>query len=121
VASQDDDSPESVDGADDEDLGQPKTFSEIFGKRLLVGITFYEADGSILQQMQFCGEVIKSDEEGILLKLEGRRAGEEYRLPPDISAIEYAPPGDYELRSTGEFVVDPDFLARWNVTKPNRH
>jgi hypothetical protein len=42
--------------------------------------------------------------------------GSFYWLPPDGRAFEEAPPGEYRLRSTGEVVIDPDYLATWTIT-----
>jgi len=39
-------------------------------------------------------------------------------LPPEPEAYEPAPPGEYRLRSTGEVVVDPDYLTTWTVGSP---
>jgi len=42
----------------------------------------------------------------------------DFTLPPDLSSTKRAPRGEYKLHSTGEIVVDPDFIATWNLTKP---
>jgi len=39
-------------------------------------------------------------------------------LPPDLRAFQDAPPGEYRLRSTGEVVVDPDFISSWTINRP---
>ena len=44
--------------------------------------------------------------------------GEEFSLPPDPDAFQPAAPGRYTLKTTGEVVVDPDFLAAWTVHPP---
>jgi hypothetical protein len=41
-----------------------------------------------------------------------------YWLPPDLRGWKPAPPGEYRLKSTGEVVVDPDYLAAWTVVQP---
>jgi len=57
---------------------------------------------------------------GIEIALEGSRAGETYRLPPDMRAFFPATKGEYRLRSTGEVVVDPDFFTTtWSVQRPH--
>jgi hypothetical protein len=88
------------------------------GNRLLVGITYLAEDGSLIEQQQLFGIVERADErEGILLELRGQRAGEQFKLPPDTRSIQEALPGTYQLRSTGEEVVDPDFTATFTVHK----
>ena len=42
-------------------------------------------------------------------------------LPPDLRAYSPAEPGVYTLKSTGEEVVDPDYLSRWTVERPAPH
>lgn len=83
------------------------------GKRLLVGITYESHDGQFIRQEQFHGTIVSAHEKGIVL----RRAdtAEEVDLPPELKE---APPGTYRLRSTGEAVIDPDYLAAWAVKAP---
>ena len=38
-----------------------------------------------------------------------------FNLPPDITAIEVAAKGEYYLKSTGEIVVNPDYVAIWTI------
>ena len=38
-------------------------------------------------------------------------------LPGDLSSTRIARPGEYKLRSTGEVVTNPDFLATWNFVE----
>jgi len=42
-------------------------------------------------------------------------------LCPHLDAIAPAKPGEYRLKSTGEIVVDTDFLATWEVRQPQQH
>ena len=89
----------------------------LMGALILVGITYHETGGSRLEQIY--GTVVSLDEvEGITLSLEGRRSGDIFRLPPDLTNICPANPGSYRLRQTGETVEDPDFTATWEVTPP---
>ncbi|GAB5895435.1 hypothetical protein [Mycolicibacterium mageritense] len=41
--------------------------------------------------------------------------GETFTLPPAPESFSPAPPGEYRLRSTGEVVTDPDYLATRTV------
>jgi hypothetical protein len=41
--------------------------------------------------------------------------GDPARLPADPAAYEVAAPGRYVLATTGETVVDPDYLTTWEV------
>ena len=87
------------------------------GALVLVGITVEAPEGNT--QHQFYGTVIEVDPvRGIMLRLEGSRSGETYRLPPELDAFSQAPGGEYRLRSTGEIVKDPDYTAQWTITPP---
>ena len=89
----------------------------ILGKRVLVGLTYSDADGP--RQEQMFGVVTHADRKnGIVLTLQGDRDGEIYRLPPDPSAFHPAAPNEYRLRSTGEVVTDPDYLSTWSINSP---
>ena len=88
------------------------TFSDLLGKVILVGITYYTCDHQLIEQKQYHGIVVRADEQAVVIR---RESGEELSLPPDLRSTKPAPPGEYRLRSTGEIVVDPDFLSTWNV------
>ncbi len=88
------------------------TFDELLGKVLLVGITYYTHDNEYIGQNQFYGTVTQANESIIRF---AQKDGTEFTLPPDLSSLKRAQPGEYKLRSTGEVVVNPDFLATWNV------
>jgi hypothetical protein len=86
--------------------------SSFIGKRLLVGITYLNREGKLLGHEQFHGRIVEVGQCGIvILRAEtGARAS----LPP---AVESAVPGNYRLRSTGEVIIDPDFVAEWTFVE----
>ena len=87
-------------------------FSDLPGKVILVGITYYTHDRQFIEQKQYHGTVIRADEAGIVIR---KPDGEEAWLPPDLRSTRPAPPGEYRERSTGEIVENPDFFTTWNV------
>ena len=91
------------------------TFEELIGKVLLVGITYYTHDNEFIEQKQLYGLVTEANETRIHIQ---QKDGTTFTLPPDLRSTKRARPGEYTLRSTGETVVDPDFLATWNINKP---
>ncbi|OUM01564.1 hypothetical protein [Variovorax sp. JS1663] len=98
------------------------------GKLLLVGLTYLEADGTLIDKQQIFGRVLSATPQGgIQLRLEGRRGGERYVLPPDLQALQKAKPGEYQLPATGETVPDPDYTIVFSIRKrpdrppPTRH
>lgn len=92
----------------------------IIGKHLLVGVTHRNHSDEITGHEQFHGIIIRaSREEGIIVRLNG--SDEERWVPPDLSRLEQAAPGEYRLKTTGEVVINPDFLSIWTVYPPRRH
>ncbi len=93
--------------------------TDLVGSSVLVGITYLHADGSLESQVQMFGTIASAHpRDGIMISLQGDRAGETYWLPPDLRGFEPAPPGSYRLRSTGETVEDPDYTSTWTITRP---
>lgn len=89
------------------------TFERLVGKVMLIGFTYYSKDNEFVGQKQFWGKVVSANEDGILVE---QKNGENLGLPPDLRSVQIAPPGEYTLHSTGEVVVNPDFLTTWSVT-----
>lgn len=85
--------------------------AHLVGHRLLVGVTFRTADGTVLRREQFCGPVLEVGDGVVVVD----RGDEPAVLPADEDAYELAQPGTYTLSSTGEVVVDPEFVTTWDV------
>jgi hypothetical protein len=68
---------------------------------------------------QFHGRVVSaSPKDGVTIVDD---EGHEHWLPPHRPSYAPAEPGDYHLRSTGEIVVDPDYVTTWTVRPPDKH
>ncbi len=88
----------------------------MIGAKVLIGITYVDGAGS--RQEQMFGHVISADSgNGFEVQLEGSRAGDIFWIPPDLEAFDKAEPGCYELKTTQEVVVDPDYTTTWTVRK----
>jgi hypothetical protein len=103
--------------------GRPPEFDQdladtCVGKYILVGITYLDHHGALLNQIQIHGIVESADRSGLRIALKGTRDGELLDLPPALEAISMAGPGTYTLRETGEAIENPDLLASWTVTAP---
>jgi uncharacterized protein YdhG (YjbR/CyaY superfamily) len=97
------------------DLKQAK---EMIGKCVLIGVTYYDHKGEFVEQKQMYGIMSGIDaQRGLEFKLQGSHTGEFYRLPPDLRSFNKAQPGTYRLHSTGEEVVNPDYLTTWVINK----
>jgi hypothetical protein len=95
----------------------PEAFAN---KRIIVGITFLDSDGALIEQFQTHGRVVAANSaEGIVLV---RPNGGRFVIPPSPQWLKAARPGEYRLRSTGEVVNDPDYLmsATLEGTAPER-
>ncbi len=91
------------------------------GKLLLVGLTYLDVDGELIDKQQIFGRVLSATPRGgISLRLEGRRTGERYALPPDTSSFWKAKAGEYRLHATGEVVVNPDYIVAFSIQKQAR-
>jgi hypothetical protein len=94
-------------------MNKPSSAETYIGKHLLVGITYLDHEENVVEQVQLHGTITKIDETVIAIRLND--SDEEFTLPPDLDAIQEAAPGEYRLRSTGEVVINPDFLGSWTV------
>ncbi len=88
-------------------------YNDYLNKCIIVGLTYVDQNNQITEQKQFHGTIRQISDEGILVERAGGQG--DYLLPPDLSALEQAEPGEYMLRKSGEVVVNPDFTSQWTV------
>jgi hypothetical protein len=86
----------------------------LVGARLLVGVTLRAGDGTLVSQEQFCGRVLDVAD-GVVVVERPHAPGDPAVLPADPAGYEKAPAGRYVLDTTGETVIDPDYVTRWDV------
>lgn len=90
---------------------------EYIGKTVLLGVTYLDHEKKPVAQQQWVGTILTfSNKDGIRIRL--RNSDDPCGLPPDPRGIHKAKPGVYKLRSSGEEVIDPDYLATWTCVKP---
>ncbi len=91
--------------------------SDYIGKTILLGVTYVDQQERVLGQHQWFGKILTfNNKEGIRIKLSNSDVP--CSLPPDPRGISKAKPGIYRLRSTGEEIVNPDYLAFWTSGRP---
>lgn len=96
---------------------------QYIGKHLLVGIYYYEtgSDGAVerlLRQEQRHGEIVRANPaDGIVIRQDN---GEEFKMPPDLNVLERAPKMEFKLHSTGEAVVNPDYIMTWDIYRTKK-
>jgi hypothetical protein len=86
----------------------------LVGARLLVGVNVRAPDGSVLDREQFCGRVLEVAD-GVVVVERPHAPDDPAVLPADPENYNVAPAGRYVLATTGETVVDPDYLTTWDV------
>jgi hypothetical protein len=90
---------------------------DYIGRTLLLGVTYTGPDGEFRRQEQLVGTIMVVDfKEGIVVSCEPD--GQSFVLPGDPCWVEKAPPAEYRLRSTGQVVTNPDFLAKLSIRQP---
>ena len=83
---------------------------------MLIGVTREHSSGEISQE-QFAGIAHVSDQVSYCLVSVMCDDGEVREYPFDVRTLEKAPPGEYRLRSTGQIVMNPDYLMTWIVSE----
>jgi hypothetical protein len=89
---------------------------ELLGKYILIGITHVDNLGNKMGQTECHGFFDSMDDAGIHIRL--KDTNEDFTLPPDLSAFQKAQPGEYRLRTTGEVVINLDYVSVWTVEAP---
>jgi len=91
---------------------------EIIGKRVLIGISYFDHSGEAIDSEQMYGKVMSVHPDSVKVELEGLHNGEIFSMPRDLRALHKAEPGVYTLKSTGEEIENPDYTIAWNIIKP---
>jgi hypothetical protein len=100
---------------DDRPTWDPETADGLLGKIVIVGLTYCDHDGEVVEQTQLHGEIVAADErDGV--GIERADTGELFWLPPDLRAYREAAAGEYRSLATGEVIVNPDLMTTWTVT-----
>jgi hypothetical protein len=95
-------------------VSDPAGTAELVGKTVLIGITITGPDGEReLDRFQTYGTIAEVDDTWIGVRREG--LAELFGLPPVPDLLEPAEQGIYRLRSTGEEIGPPDYVASLTV------
>lgn len=85
-------------------------------KYVIIGLSYIDKDESVIETVQLHGRVMRiNSTEGIVVQREDKQ--EEYKLPLDFGAFLPAQSGEYKLNTTGEIIVDPDYVSSWSIQK----
>ena len=89
----------------------------VFGKRILVGLTYLDRNGNIDRQTQLYGSITSLSEN--TLKFRRADNGEEFSIPFNGELDEADPEATYTLKSTGEVVRHIYFTQSWTINPPD--
>lgn len=85
------------------------------GKTIVAGISDYDKNGNLLSSKQVAGKITRISDKRITIQLQNSET--KYYLPPDLSALQKATPGIYNLKNGNvKSVVNPDFLAVYDIS-----
>jgi hypothetical protein len=86
----------------------------LIGKYVLIGVAYVSPEGE--RAGQYHGRIVSADPKaGIAVECEGACKGDTLVLPPATGWFGHAQPGEYQLKTTGETVVNPDVLSTWRI------
>lgn len=88
------------------------------GKIILIGLTFVDQNGEIIERYQTHGKVARLSVDGFFKII--REDNSVFRIPYLRNTIKRAKHGSYREKSTGETIENPDFIMTWKV-KTNDH
>jgi hypothetical protein len=84
------------------------------GKVFLIGLTFIDNEGELIEQYQTYGIVSELTDDGLIsIK---RKDNSIFQMPYDKDTINKADKGEYKLRATKEVVIDPDYIMTWEIS-----
>ncbi len=92
---------------------------DLLHKTCVIGLSYFDVQGEMVQQTQYAGQVVKVDGElGISIRLrhaDATVASADFIIPPHLDAWFKAPPGEYRHAPSGVDMKNPDYLVTWNV------
>jgi hypothetical protein len=91
--------------------------NQLVGKSVLIGITCVSAGGAEVDRFQTYGTIAEVSDRWIAVRREG--LSEPFGLPPAPELLEPAGEGVYTLRSTGQQIERPDYVATLTVSCPD--
>lgn len=83
------------------------------GKLFLIGLTFVDKDGKVIERYQTHGIVKRLTNDGIF-KIR-RDDHSIFQIPYDKDTIKLAKDGQYRETITGEIIDHPDFIMTWEI------
>ena len=83
------------------------------GKTFLIGLTFIDADGQVIEKYQTHGTALKLTVDGFFkIKREDKSI---FTIPYARDTIKAAKEGEYREKTTGEIIKNPDLIMTWEI------
>ena len=83
------------------------------GDRILVRFNFCDEQGNVVEEQQFKGTIDSITEEEVVLT--HPENGKKVTLPPHFGSYIRPEAGTYQLPSTGETMMNPDYITEWTL------
>ncbi len=83
-------------------------------KVFLIGLSFVDKNGNLVDQYQTHGTIIELTDDG-LFKIK-REDNSIFQMPYDKNTIKKADKGEYREKSTGQIIINPDYIMTWEIT-----
>ena len=83
------------------------------GKMFMIGLSFVDKDGLLIEQYQTHGIVSELTNDG-LFKIK-QTDNSIFQIPYDLETIEEAENGEYKEKATDFVVINPDFITTWEI------
>ena len=98
------------------------SLDSILNKTVLVGLSYFDRHGELLQQQLLSGVVVETDKEkGIAVQLhqdqqsDDRQEDKHFVLPASLSCWFTAPKGNYHTSNSSRKIENPDYLVTWDI------
>lgn len=102
--------------AADQEPWDAEAAARLVGKYVLIGVAWRRDGGETAAQ--YHGRIVSADPRtGFAVACEGVWTGETLVLPPMLSWLHPAQPGEYRLKTTGETVENPDLVTTWRISR----
>jgi hypothetical protein len=96
-----------------------KDIKDTIGKSCLIGVSYFDLNGTKLKESLLAGKVKSVDPElGITLRLfSGKEDNKvaEFIIPTDLSCWFKAPQGNFHTSQPDVKILNPDFLVTWDI------
>lgn len=99
------------------DQNQQEETETIFGKTILVGLTYLNTDGNLDRQIQLHGPITELTSDALYFTRSDN--DEPFAIPFDGELDTADPEAIYTLRSTGETVTGVYFTSSWTISPPS--